>query len=252
MTDRKEIEDKKKALTWVLNFIHSDLEELSGEEWENIKNHLFSLYVLGPSGFRMLQESKSTRDILNVYETLKDHFKAEEIMSEESFKRYVSSMFDLKMVKSVQNALRSLIIEAIKDKSDGIVIFKLPAVQPYLQRGAGKFGSTEHPISAKTEDYIILSVYTLFKGISFDSIKKCEECEHFFINTTQKRKIYCSPRCTWKALARKKREGLKAHPRKYKAYLKKQREIMRKKYVEKRRAELGKNVKIPRRPRKED
>jgi hypothetical protein len=45
---------------------------------------------------------------------------------------------------------------------------------------------------------------------------------------------------------------IRKHPRKYKAYLKKQREIMRKKYVEKRRAELGKNVKIPRRPRKED
>ena len=85
MKPKKEIEDKKKALTWVLNFIHSDLEKLSEEEWEDTKNHLFSLYV-GPFGFRnKLQEFKFTRGIFNIYETLKDHLKAQGIMSEGSF-----------------------------------------------------------------------------------------------------------------------------------------------------------------------
>jgi hypothetical protein len=50
----------------------------------------------------------------------------------------------------------------------------------------------------------------------------------------------------WKVNAEKRREELKKHPGKYKAYLKRQREIMRRKYEERRKAELGPNVKVRR------
>jgi hypothetical protein len=54
----------------------------------------------------------------------------------------------------------------------------------------------------------------------------------------------------WRFNAQERRRELKEkHPAKYKAYLKKQREIMRKKYKKRRRLELGPNIKIKRKPK---
>jgi DNA-directed RNA polymerase subunit RPC12/RpoP len=96
----------------------------------------------------------------------------------------------------------------------------------------------------------------LLDGLPSDCIKKCGECGKLFVHISKKVKIYCSPKCSFKYLSRKRREELKKHPRKYRAFLKTQKEKMRKIYEEKKKAEVGPNVVIRRngkRPnRKED
>jgi hypothetical protein len=78
-------------------------------------------------------------------------------------------------------------------------------------------------------------------------IRKCKECQKVFAHFSSKRKYYCSSYCAWRDLSRKRREDLKEHPQKYKAFLKKQREEKKRKYDEKRKATLL--VRKPPRPK---
>jgi hypothetical protein len=62
---------------------------------------------------------------------------------------------------------------------------------------------------------------------------KDEDCGKYFLHLSKKARYYCTPKCTSRDLSKKRRE---ADPE---AYRKKQREIMRKKYREKKAKELG-------------
>lgn len=75
-------------------------------------------------------------------------------------------------------------------------------------------------------------------------IKKCEGCRHFFLNPTEREKVYCNSSCASRSIARMKRKELRKHPRKYKAYLKKQLGYSMKRYRELKKAQLGPNVKV--------
>jgi len=110
------------------------------------------------------------------------------------------------------------------------------------------FRITFFPITETQDGYIRFKILRLLEGFPCHAIRKCPGCEKFFFNPTRREKTFCSPKCMWKVIAGKRRKELKEkHPQKYKAYLKKQREIMSRKYEEKRKAELGPNVKVRRR-----
>lgn len=111
----------------------------------------------------------------------------------------------------------------------------------------GKYSHYLFPITPSYETYIEQKVYFLLNGLPQTTLQRCPGCETFFLNTRLREKRFCSPKCMWKINAERRREELKKHPRKYRAYLKKQKEIMRRRYEEKRKAELGPNVKIGRR-----
>ena len=80
-------------------------------------------------------------------------------------------------------------------------------------------------------DYFFTSVLA---DLPIGVIKRCEECRRLFDHLPAKRKIYCSSYCAWRDLSRKRREELKKHPKEYGAFLKKQREAMKRRYEEKR------------------
>jgi hypothetical protein len=63
-----------------------------------------------------------------------------------------------------------------------------------------------------------------------NAFTKCKECDRYFVNLTERERLYCSPICAWRFLAKKKREEMKKDPRKYREYLKRQREYMRGRY----------------------
>lgn len=101
------------------------------------------------------------------------------------------------------------------------------------------------------DNYVRLKIFSLLKGLPITTLSICRSCKKYFINPTLRDKKFCSPRCMWRFNAKKGREELKGkHPGKYKAYLKKQREIMRQRYEEKQKAKGYK--KVARYKRKED
>lgn len=76
-----------------------------------------------------------------------------------------------------------------------------------------------------------LSFANALHGVPLEAIRTCrnETCGRYFLHLSQKDKYYCSPKCTSRDLAKKRRE---ADPD---LYRKKQRGIMRKKSKEKKR-----------------
>jgi hypothetical protein len=101
------------------------------------------------------------------------------------------------------------------------------------------------------DNYVRFKISSLFNDLPITTLSICWSCKNYFVNPTLRDKKFCSPRCMWRFNAKKGREELKGkHPGKYKAYLKKQREIMRRKYEEK---QKGKGYKkVARYKRKED
>jgi hypothetical protein len=111
------------------------------------------------------------------------------------------------------------------------------------------------PIDGSYTKWAILNFANLLmRGLSMYAIRRCKGCTRYFLNLSLREKIYCNPACASRSIARMKREELKRHPRKYKAYLKKQNEYTMKRYLKMRQAQFGPNVKIGRkvRRRKED
>ena len=99
------------------------------------------------------------------------------------------------------------------------------------------------PLTESHSRYIELKFYRLMDGLLRSTIQRCPGCEKYFLNPTKRKKSFCSPRCMWRVNAEKRREELKEkHPQKYKAYLKKQREIMNQKYEKEQKAKGYKKV----------
>ena len=98
----------------------------------------------------------------------------------------------------------------------------------------------------KLDEPMILSLFRLLSSFPLSSIKTCanEPCGYFFIQTTKREKIYCSQRCAWQQTARKARKAGGDE------YRKKQRKVMRKRYVEVQKKKHGPNVKVNQRKKR--
>lgn len=80
-------------------------------------------------------------------------------------------------------------------------------------------------------------LYELMDGLPLNAVRQCRECKKLFVQLKGKPRAFCEDRCMnrWHSRERRKadREG----------YNKKQRELMRKRYVDKQKDKLGPNVK---------
>ena len=92
------------------------------------------------------------------------------------------------------------------------------------------------PLAGNHRDFVFIKFFILLQGLPPSAIKKCLECKKYFVNPTWKEKQFCSPKCMWRFNATEWRKELKKNPKKHQAYLKKQREIMNKRYEEKQKA----------------
>jgi hypothetical protein len=100
------------------------------------------------------------------------------------------------------------------------------------------------------EPYYLGWFFGILDGIPIKWIGKCKGCERFFLNPSERKKVYCNSSCASRSIVRTKREDLKKDPKKYEAYLKKQKMYMRKRYQNMRKAQLGPNVRVGKKPRK--
>ena len=104
--------------------------------------------------------------------------------------------------------------------------------------------------SSELPYYYLGWLFGLLDGTRIQWIQKCKGCNRFFLNPTERTKMFCNSSCTSRSIMRMKREELRKHPKKYNAFLKKQREYMRKQYERMMKAQYGPNVKVGRKPRK--
>jgi hypothetical protein len=99
--------------------------------------------------------------------------------------------------------------------------------------------------------YYLGWLFGLLDGASTQWIQKCKGCSRFFLNPTKREKMYCSSSCASRSIVKTERQKIKEkYPKKYGAYLEKQRELMRNQYEKKKKARLGPDATVKRRPRK--
>jgi len=69
----------------------------------------------------------------------------------------------------------------------------------------------------------------LLNDFPLSSIRICEGCKHYFLHFSKRERDFCNSACASRSIQREKREEFRRnHPRRYKAFLKEQRERMRK------------------------
>jgi hypothetical protein len=100
------------------------------------------------------------------------------------------------------------------------------------------------PKNYSYRDWAILNLSRLMDGVYINAIRNCNGCGRYFLNTSAREKLYCNSLCASRSITRMKYEERKKHPRKYKAYLKKQNEYSMARYRKMRMLQMGPNVKI--------
>jgi len=122
-----------------------------------------------------------------------------------------------------------------------------PNIVVLLCSDGNKFRLMSFVENQSPAEYVLRKLFDIFNGLPLTTLNQCPGCNRFFVNFSQREKRFCSSKCMWRINAEERRRELKKNPKKYKEYLKKQKEIMRRKYEEKRKAQLGTNVKIKKR-----
>ena len=209
--------EKQKYLTQVLDFVNADLEALPFSEklaWAarfHIQRYAFIL--AGKDFSKKFDYEEKIKKLSPLQEVLRKHIdwlttaKEGEVLSMVPMRRHLRIGEDF----SVQYDLLP---------DEGLFV---------IHRQRGEKEEDTHNL------LVMLQFDDALDGLPRNALKKCPECGNFFAHLSKKEKDYCSPKCAYKFLSRKRRDELKRHPQKYKAYLKKQRESMRKVYEKKQR-----------------
>lgn len=240
MDDRK---TREKMLSWFLDFIQADLKGLTEEEMDIVNvelSHFYSRLVKEPREKLHLPKKNepivfSSGDLIHgdaqeIQSTLKDFL-------EKLLKKGATSV-DLPMVKKTailsDHGRYSIRYTRNRDiKGRKMEFIDLSENKSLLLPGSPN--SELVPLKDIFTDYFFTYLLAdLPRGV----IKKCKECHRLFPHLSAKPKYYCSSYCAWKNLSRKRRDELKKHPRKYRTFLKKQREAMKRRYEEKRKTDL--------------
>ncbi len=231
--DRR-LKQKKDLLEKVFAFLKVDLGALSTMEKKAIIDEMLPFF-LDPF-YPQDDKSKLSIDFL-------DPFNKRTGFEENLIQHGVLSHVQ----NETKNALNDLVTKGHGQKVFPLVGFPMvkDGVITYLLVPLA--GRDTNPMNFFTPVFLA-NVNRMLDGIPHDSLKICPDCGGYFLNLTRRKKDYCSPHCTWRALAKQKREEIKKHPRKYAAYKKKQAKLMWEKYPERVKDQKGlKKVKISRR-----
>jgi hypothetical protein len=215
------MEFTKLWLQWALNFISVDLSSLSRKE----KHSLF-------------------REV--VYFSSDSFFNTSWELIEKQIEFSHNKLIEWEGITSeIQKALKDFFNVMTTTRA----AYRLPELSAFTRpEGLWPPSSKDHrvyfqlnfyPKDPTPKNWAIVNFAKLIQGIEMHVICKCEECGSYFLNFSLRKKVYCSPRCASKSLARtrKKRWGVK----KYRAYLKVQKRLANETY-KKKRAAIGKAI----------
>ena len=225
--DKKKLKSRESHLSWYLKFIQSDLDSLDDRD---IAFPLRRLYLLRAGlgdwpaienqhpGLMYMKIGDRTLETKELLKTRALQKKLREFLS-----KILNEKFD------TFELMPKAKIVLLKERTSHVDLTSEEAVDTSSMPRS--FQIWPFPIGKEDPglNVAVLNFATLLNGLPVDSIKKCEECRKYFVNLSKRREIFCNIKCAWKNHARLTREELKKHPRKYKAYLKRQKQIMQKK-----------------------
>lgn len=243
----KKIDPQLEALKWFLDLLAIDIETLSERELRKLTVDAEYFFVRPGRPLFPLEAPKTkakkpqgmTLPLPIVEATGRIHFWPEDFPWRSALKK-------------VQQELKDF-FETVVGRPDPDVT-KLGNIRIRLIPHEGKWRiGPELDITQITDpDEMPKIVRTVFcyalEGVPTDAIKRCAECNKFFYHISKREKLYCSPSCASRGSAKRRRQ---ADPE---AYRRKQREIMRRKYAQKRAEKLGvpvENIKIQKRVKEE-
>jgi hypothetical protein len=238
--DKKELKNRASKLSYYLKFIQADLDYL--DDWD-IAHPLRLLYLL-PAGIGDWPE------IAKQYEKWFRDLKARKERPASTYVKIGDRTLETKEflgARLLQKKLKEVLSKMLNEKWDAIEL--LPKAKIVLSKERDHvplgldmavdtssmprwFQIRHYPVGKDDSglNLAVLNFASLLNGLPIDSIRRCKECQGYFVNLSKRKKVFCDIKCAWKNHARLSREKLKKHPRKYKVYLKKQKQIMKKKY----------------------
>jgi hypothetical protein len=196
------LRERIKAITWVLDFIHIDLEQLNEAEVLKVGIDLQQNLLTDTEIFPTFTPSQ----IKAVHGNLKSFFE-----------KYLTPVLQGKRKKS--------------PPLPSPPVYKCRRF--YISQGSIYLGESGN---VSLEDVAVERFIKLLgtgEAIGLNYFQSCEHCHHWFFNSREKR--FCSPPCNWKFNAEQRR-GLKGSKQR-KAYNKHQAEIKRKQYAKKKTAQ---------------
>jgi len=238
--DKKELQSRQKHLSWYLKFIQADLDSLDDRDIA-LPLHLLYLLPAGPGDWP---------EIANQHKDWFGDLKARQDRPTPTHIKFGDRTLETKeflKAPAVQKRLREFLSQILNEKLDTFELMPKAKIVLLKERTTHVDLTSDEAIDTRSMprsfqirsfpigkddpglSTAIFNFASLLNGLPVDSIRKCEECQNYFVNLSKRKQIFCSIKCAWKNHARLTREELKKHPRKYKTYLKKQKQIMKKK-----------------------
>jgi len=244
---------KKKWLQWVLEFIQMELDSLSTLKKENLIDEVVYFTLGGfPAMFPIVRfdDDYWKEHYCPPPEERTEPLKKRFALAEQRLKRIQGAMQsvleDVGNYRSLQFEGPRKSFKLCKTFSE-LSLVRIPSVWADEDDDSGKF---DIRIAPTREDDLVgwakLNFAGLLRDLPLHSITKCKGCGRYFLNLTERRKIFCTSSCASRSIARRKREELRKDPQKYRAYLDKQKKYTMKRYREMRRNQLGPNVRVGR------
>ncbi len=227
----KEVMKKKEALEWYVDFVNMDLETIKPGDKAKLlieviggAGHLYPYFELSEE--EIIDKSMSQEEpkmsrleaqvVLNILRCLPDK------ESEEHWE----------LILNLQEVVKNLFcdFQKIDDPEIGDHIASRRIEDVVLTVFWGKnqpFEVNYFPITKGHDNRLRCTIIKLLEGFPGHALSVCPVCNKFFLNTSFRKKEFCSPNCMWKSNSAKQR---KKDPEKYRKY---QRELMRKKSLKK-------------------
>jgi hypothetical protein len=253
MKSNRKVEDRRKWLQWVLDFIQTDLQSLSRKQPDKFIKLIEELVFFTSTEF----PGRSAID--KDFDYYEDHyFPPPEKRKEELKDRF--ALAESQMVK-IQEDLRSMLEDLQNiisiESQDGSKDYELCQSLAILSMGSYFTGDEDKfQVRYKPKDDNDLVAWAkvhfaeLLGGLPVHAITKCRGCNTYFLNLTEKKKIYCTSSCASRSIQKEKRKKLKEDsPDEYSAYLKRQNRLSKESYRKKIQAKLGRKVKVGRKER---
>ena len=245
----KQRDDPKiKALEWYLQFLSSDLDEMSELDFGKLVVEAKFYFMTPTKGFSAFISAKSLPSAIALLRErgidTKDLEHSAKLQDIGRVNYYVPTYWQGPFpgayawrhnLKLVQGELRSFLEDRIKASANFIPIGKANIL---FGRVEGRFKviydvnepsfADINDVSKLVEMVKLSFIFALDNIPDEGSIKTCRECGKLFLHLSKKPKYFCNFRCTSRAASRKRRQD---DPEKYREV---QREIMRRKYRERR------------------
>jgi len=242
--------ERQEALQWFVSFGNLDLRELKpgdkakflieAEEYLSPTKELEKIPFIPSKAAIVASKSKKNID-QHIKSELKEMSWATKEQSQKDSNEYWDKIRHLQDVIKDVLQLPGFFFDSKRERE----IQLSPGIRTLMWRGQlmismeatpEKFNLSYIPITGGHGEYIRLKFYRLLDGLPRSTISKCPGCNKFFLNTSLRKKRFCSSRCLWRINAEKRR---KADPE---GYREKQREIMKRRYEKLQRAKGYKKI----------